>query len=264
MFFRDDDVGEWTDPLRVFVDVLIEHAIPCHYQVVPDYLDAACAGELRRLKEAHPSLVHFNQHGLHHEQMLNGVPDFGEFAGGRAYDDQYRDIAEGRSILGDRLGEAFEGDVFTPPCHKYDAQTIRVLGDLGFEILSAGVRGDPMSRAYYAIGRALRRVDFLGKRVSYHCRSTPDARISEVSAALDVHVDKTADGRMIEKSADALWEEFAGLRGQLDVVGIMGHHQSCETPEKQKAFREFVSRLVGDPTVQIVGLLDLAPNRRRA
>lgn len=261
VFFRDDDVGVLSDSLRAFFDVLIEHGIPCHYQVVPDYLDADSAAELRLLKRAHPTLIHFNQHGLHHEQLLAGRSAYSEFAGGRAYEDQRADIAEGRAVLERLLGDAFEADVFTPPCHKYDAETIRALGDLGFEMLSAGVRIDRASKLYYAVGRLLGRVDFLGKRVSYHGRLMPDTRLAEVSVVLDVHEAQDARGDRIDKSAEMLWQEFEAARAELEVVGIMTHHQACETPAKQKAFREFVARLAADPGVDFVDMLDLMPVR---
>ena len=52
VFFRDDDVGEWTPALRFHVDLLLELGISCHYLVVPSYLDAGCAATLRDLKQA--------------------------------------------------------------------------------------------------------------------------------------------------------------------------------------------------------------------
>lgn len=261
VFFRDDDVGEMTDPLRSLLDVLLEYGIPCHYQVVPDYLDAKAAAALRRIKQAHPDLVYFNQHGLHHEQEIDGRISYSEFAGGRGYDDQFRDIRQGKEVLEQMLGDAFSGDVFTPPCHKYDADTLRALGDLGFDTLSAGVRVDWPSRIYYLAGRCLNRVDFLGKRVSYHQRITPDSRLAEVSVAIDVHEDQSAEGLRVDKGLDDLWSEFCAVRQKLDAVGVMTHHQACETPQKQRVFRDFVAKLAAEPGVRFADMLALAPAR---
>lgn len=264
VFFRDDDVGAWTDPLRFHVELMIEYTVPCHYLVVPAYLDDTCARALRDLKQRAPALVHFNQHGFTHEQQVGGEIVYSEFAGGRPYADQRADIEKGRDQLAERLGEAFEGDVFTPPCHKYDEVTLEALRDLGFDTLSAGIRVDPVSRLYYGIGRALRRVDWLGKRVSYHCEVVPRTGLNEVSATIDSHEDVDEQGVRVEKTADQLWAEFEGARRHLDVVGIMNHHQACETPEKQAALRTFVARLAADPSVRFADLLDLAPERRAA
>ena len=130
--------------------------------------------------------------------------------------------------------------------------------------LSAGLRTDFPARVYYQLGRALGRVELLGKRVSYHRRFTPDPRLAEVSVVVDVHEDLDANGARIEKTADDLWNDFEAARRSLDAVGIMTHHQACDTPEKQAALRTFVSRLAADPSVRFGALLDLAPARASA
>lgn len=258
VFFRDDDVGEMTGPLRFVMETLVEASIPCNYQVVPDYLDEAAGGELKRLQTAHPTLIFLNQHGLRHCQEIEGVRVATEFAGQRSFESQFRDIEEGRNRLSAALGDSFSPDIFTPPCHKYDAQTLRALGDLGFATLSAGVRGDWGSQAYYRIGRALGRIELLGKRVSYHQRRTPDSRLTEVSVSIDVHEDVDRLGRRMDKTVEHLWLEFDYVRSRLPAVGVMLHHQACDTPGKQQALRDFAHRLVGDPAVRIVDMGRLA------
>lgn len=261
VFFRDDDVGEFSDPLRATMDLLLTRGIPCHYQVVPDFLDASSAGELRRCQEQYPDLIFFNQHGLRHSQELDGNLVHSEFDGGRPYEDQLRDIGQGRDMLEQSLSESFSSRIFTPPCHKYDLQTLRVLGDLGFEMLSASVRSDWPSRAYYAVGRRIGRIGLMGKRVSYHRRRTPDPRVSEVSIAIDVHEDRTASGVLVEKTAQSLWEEFARHRDRLDGIGVMLHHQACDSQTKLTALEDFVQRLHADPSVRFVNMHELAPTR---
>jgi len=258
VFLRDDDVGEWTAALEHLVGLLLELGIPCHYQVVPRYLDADTAGKIRRLKGGDPELVHFNQHGLNHEQQLDGRSVYSEFAGGRPIEDQRADIAEGRDRLADALGEAFSSDVFTPPCHKYDHNTLRVLQEAGFEALSAGVRVDFASRLYYGLGRRLGRVEFLGKRVSYHGCSTPVSGIREVSASIDIHEGQDAAGNRIDKTLEDLRREFSVSRGRLRAVGLMMHHEACDTEEKRRVLRLFLQELLADPTVCFVRLDDLS------
>lgn len=258
VFFRDDDVGELSDPLRYVMETLFEASIPCHYQVVPDYLDSKAADHLRSLKSERSELLFLNQHGLHHCQEIDGERVATEFAGGRPFESQLRDIEQGRDMLQAALGESFSPDVFTPPCHKYDASTLRALGDLGFSTLSAGVRADWPSRVYYGVGRSLGRIDLLGRRVSYHLRRTPDPRLCEVSVSIDVHEDVDSSGKRMDKSADTLWGEFESLRNRLSAVGVMLHHQTCDTPAKREALREFVARLRADPGIRIVSLGDLA------
>lgn len=262
VFFRDDDVGELAQPLRDVVTLLIEAGVPCSYQVVPKFLDAAGAAYMTDAQREHPTQVILNQHGLRHEQILGGEQRWSEFDGRRAYEEQRHDIEQGREILGDMLGDAFDTSTFTPPCHKYDDTTIEVLADLGFSILSAGVKIDRMSALYYAVGRAMGRVSLLGKRVSYHGRRTPGSRLAEVSVCIDVDEDVDRLGNKIEKSTDALWQEFEACRARLPVVGVMLHHAKC-AGQRVDTLREFVSRLKADPGVSFRTINELAAEVRR-
>ena len=263
VFFRDDDVGEMSGPLRCVIETLLEASIPCNYQVVPEYLDDGAVAELKGLQAAHPELIFLNQHGLRHCQEIKGLRVATEFAGGRSFESQLRDIEQGRDRLASALGESFSADIFTPPCHKYDGQTLRALGDLGFSTLSAGVRGDWGSQRYYEIGRALGRVELLGKRVSYHMCQTPDPRLTEVSVSIDVHEDLDGAGRRLDKTAEQLWRELEFLRARLPVVGVMLHHQACDTPAKQQALLDFAHRLASAPDVRIVSMRGLATQASR-
>ncbi|MFK7897267.1 MAG: DUF2334 domain-containing protein [Myxococcota bacterium] len=263
-FFRADDVGEMTEPLKAVLSTLIDAGVPCHYQVVPSYLDPTSAAALQKLQADHRELVFFHLHGLNHFQIIDGERVTSEFGGGRPFEEQLDAIREGRNALVQELGDSFSPDMFTPPCHKYDEQTLRALGDEGFSILSAGIRADLPSRIYYAIGRALGRVSFLGKRVSYNLKRTPDPRLVEISCSIDVHEDCGADGERIDKTADMLWAEFEFFRARLPAVGIMLHHQACETPEKQSALKQFVERLQRDPDVRILNMYETLAARGQA
>lgn len=257
VFFRDDDVGELAQPLRNVVELLLDEEIPCSYQVVPKFLNHEAAAYMKDAQTARPDLVFLNQHGLRHEQIVGEEHRYSEFDGGRAYEEQRRDIAEGREILADMLGRSFDASVFTPPCHKYDDTTVRILGELGFSILSAGVKVDPVSRIYYALGRALGRVSFLGKRVSYHCERTPVDGVSEVSVCIDVDEDVDRAGNKIEKSDEDLWREFEACRARLPVVGVMLHHQKCDG-ERPTTLRAFIRRLKQTPGIRFATIPQVA------
>ncbi|HEB90439.1 MAG TPA: hypothetical protein ENI85_12780 [Deltaproteobacteria bacterium] len=211
------------------------------------------------MRSAYPQLVFLDQHGLRHEQQLGGERVWSEFAGNRPYEAQLKDIREGRQRLLDRLGEHLDRRIFTPPCHKYDRATLRAIETLGFEILSAGVKLDRLSQAYYALGRSLGRISFLGKRVSYHTRVIPGLRLAEISVCIDVDEEKDATGRRIEKDAGRLWREFRFCRQRTDVVGIMLHHERYgDRIERLETLRAFVRRLQSDPDVHFSTIPDLA------
>lgn len=254
VFFRDDDVGRMTPPLRDVMALLVDEDVPCSYQVVPAFLDPEAAEALRALKLRHPDLIHLNQHGHRHEQWLGGERVYSEFAGGRPLAEQQDEIAAGRRVLEDLLGSAFDPTLFTPPCHKYDDATIRALEATGFRWLSAGVKADPFSQVYYGIGARLRRVAFLGKRVSYHGGRVAASGLHELSVCIDVDEEKDAQGHRIEKDDVRLWREFERCRRRLPIVGVMLHHACCDRPEKLAWLRAFVRRLKADPAVEIASI----------
>lgn len=268
VFFRDDDVGVLGDPLRAVVELLLHEDVPCNYQVVPAQLDEAAVAWLREVQRANPERVFLNQHGLRHEQEIAGEHRWSEFDGGRPYAEQLRDIADGRRLLEERLGDSFDGRIFTPPCHKYDEGTLRALAELGFEILSAGVKVDLASRLYYRVGSALGRVTLAGKRVSYHLDRvpvlTPGVRLAEVSVCIDVDEDVDAHGHKIDKSLEVLWREFERCSARLPVVGVMLHHGRYGTPQKLGTLRGFVRRLKNHPGVRFRSIQEIARERAAA
>ena len=258
VFFRDDDVGRMTPALRDVMGLLVEEEVPCSYQVVPAFLDREAADALRAIKLRHPELVHLNQHGHRHEQVLGGERVYSEFAGGRPLAEQQAEIAAGRRQLEDLLGPAFDPTLFTPPCHKYDDATIRALEATGFRWLSAGVKVDPFSQFYYGVGNRLGRVSFLGKRVSYHGGRIAASELLELSVSIDVDEEKDTAGHKIEKDDARLWSEFERCRRRLPIVGVMLHHACCDRPEKLAWLRAFVRRLKADPGVEIASIPAIA------
>jgi hypothetical protein len=231
------------------VELLVAEGVPCNYQVVPSFVDEEAARYLRELQARHPEWIVLNQHGNRHEQQLGGQRVYSEFAGGRPYADQHRAIAEGRERLRSLLGASFDASIFTPPCHKYDAQTLRALHALGFTVLSAGVKLDLPARIFYASGRALGRIVWLGQRVSYHGGRSPTPPLADVSVCIDVDEEKDAQGARVEKDAERLFAEFERARQRTACVGVMLHHELYAAPAKVETLRGFVRRLKAEPGV---------------
>ncbi len=258
VFFRDDDVGAGSDALRAVVGLLLEAGVPCNYQIVPALLDPATADFLRALRERHPGLVELNQHGNRHRRVAAGQELWAEFGGGRSYADQRGEIEAGRQRLARLLGDALGDSVFTPPCHKFDAATLRALVGIGVTVLSAGVRTGPLARAHYALGRALGRAFVLGHKVSHHGGVIPGFGLAEVSVAIDVDEDVDRSGRRREKSAPELWREFERARGQSPIVGVMLHHETYASARKLESLRHFVRSLQADPGVAFATIESIA------
>jgi hypothetical protein len=247
VFFRSDDVGALSPALRAVVELLLAERVPCNYQVVPMYLSKEAAEYIREKRRAHPELFVLNQHGYKHEDHRNGQQTYEEFGGHRSFDDQLAALATGRRMLVEMLGAEFSGDVFTPPCHKYDENTLAALHTLGFRVLSAGVKPGIPSRAYYELGRALGKISLFGKRVSYHGQKTP-ASIKELSASVDVDPE-VANGPV--KSYDELVADFQTARAEQEIVGIMLHHEAYTNPLKVDTLRRFSRFIQQQPNIEL-------------
>ena len=144
---RFDDVVPtmaWTH-FRPFEELADQLGIPFLLGVVPDCQDPVLTVEpaldnfwdwLRAKKAAGWTIA---QHGHQHlyETMSPGLLEIGkksEFSG-LSYDDQYRKLAEGKSIL---VREAIWQNVFMAPSHSFDEVTLTALRALNFEFITDG------------------------------------------------------------------------------------------------------------------------------
>jgi hypothetical protein len=144
-FFRNDDAG-WEQPrLLRLLDLFARSGAPVDVATIPGSLTPQIAADLRRMARAAPGLVEVHQHGFkHRNHEMNGRRS--EFGPSRAVDDQRRDLAHGKRLLEDMVGECVR-PIFTPPWNRCTETTVHCLKDLGFAILSrdasAGIAGVP-------------------------------------------------------------------------------------------------------------------------
>jgi len=218
-FVRDDDVGELTDSLRVFVETFVSQGIPVSYQIIPSRLTAECAAYLLAIHRQNPGLIEFGQHGLHHRMVLRGRELKREFGPERSLEDQTQAIAEGFAQLRKLLGEDTKIEVFTPPQHKFDGNTVRAAAAVGHRIFSAACYATPHHRLAYAVGRALKMGNILHHGLSYNGRLRPEAPILEVSIAVDVD-----DGKRRKFDAGRVGASIRALSSRGANVGLMFHH----------------------------------------
>jgi hypothetical protein len=137
--FRDDDAG-WSDT-RLFelLDRFAAAEVPLDLAVIPKHLHPALAAEL--LERAGPRL-RLHQHGFAHVDHEAARRKW-EFGPTRSRALQHRDIAAGRRLLEDLLGDAID-PVFTPPWNRCTIETGECLAELGFRVLSRESRATPL------------------------------------------------------------------------------------------------------------------------
>ncbi len=142
------------------IDILRRHHLRCTFGVIP----FVCAGDgyeigpqetlplskdkAEILKSAiKEGLLEVAQHGWRHQNILPyRHPWWSDFFGvkyseffGLDYHSQLKRIQEGRKFLSELLKT--EISTFIPPWNSYDQTTLSVLEELGFNYISAGVRG---------------------------------------------------------------------------------------------------------------------------
>jgi hypothetical protein len=228
-FVRDDDVGELTDELKVFAETFAAVGIPVSYQIIPSRFTQACAEYLLSLQRQHSQLVDFGQHGLHHRMTLKGRELKREFGPERSLADQAETIERGREILRQKLGAAATIEVFTPPQHKFDGNTVKAAAAAGHRIFSAACYPTLHHQFAYAVGRSLG-LGAMGRHgVSYDGGLRPEAPILEMSIAIDVD-----DGRRRKRSAVDVARSLRAVARRRKYVGLMFHHALYAAPEARQ------------------------------
>ncbi len=237
-FVRDDDVGELTDELRLFAETFASRGIPVSYQIIPSRFTGECAAYLLALRREHPGLVEFGQHGLHHRMVLRGRELKREFGPERSLEDQTQAIAQGLGLLRQQLGEDAVIEVFTPPQHKFDGNTVRAAASAGHKVFSAACYPTLHHQLAYAVGRGLGMSSVMHHGLSYSGGLRPEAAILEMSIAIDVD-----DGKRRKFDADAVEAGLRALGARRTDVGMMFHHALYVDPDERQALAAIASRL---------------------
>ncbi len=131
---RLDDIGTHTPRNQIIYD-LCQAGLCVTCAVVPMWLTAQCVEFLTETAACFPGKVEVHQHGYAHEDHDDGTLEKYEFGPRRLYQDQVKDILEGRRILEAKFGSLFF-PAFTPPWGSLDRNTARALREAEFKIVS--------------------------------------------------------------------------------------------------------------------------------
>jgi hypothetical protein len=255
-FLRDDDVGPLTPALRHFVETFATRQLPVSYQVIPARLTAECADFLVQAKRAHPGLIEFGQHGLKHEMTLGARRLKREFGPERTRRDQQSDIEEGLHILRERLGAAGPIRVFTPPQHKFDANTVAAAAAAGLQVFSASSYPSVHHQLAYAFGRSVGLSSLRHHGISYHGRMRPEGALFELSISIDVD-----DGRRRKYKAADLGPALHAAAARTNLVGLMLHHELYADAEARAELEALADQLADMGALRFSLLTELAFQR---
>lgn len=253
IFLRDDDVGGWTPALARFIACFRAQGLPISYQVIPAQLTDEAALQLRQFHAEQPELCEFGQHGLAHEMTIGGKRLTWEFGRERDLATQQQVIAQGKAIMQAKLGPAFAGNLFTPPRHRFDGNTIRALHAEGFSVLSAAAYADPLRRLVYAVGRRLGLGSIANRGIAYHTGFRPEAPLHEFSIAVAVD-----DGAPVDRKVSDVLAGIERARRHSGSVGLMFHHQAWDSPQGARFLQDLAQALKTLPDCEFVLLSKLA------
>jgi len=192
VFLRDDDIDEDEETLRQLLDIAFARQVPVNLEIIPAKLTDTAVGVLREYKGFQPTLIELHQHGWQHVNHEN-VGKKCEFGAGRCFDDQFADIARGKTRLEEAFGDKFF-PAFTPPWNRCTEDTLKVLDRLGFAVLSRDRNGHA-ARGY---------------------------GFQEISVTLDLFRWK---GGVTLKNPEEILTQLISQIETCDTVGILLHHK---------------------------------------
>lgn len=134
LFWRVDDVEALTPRLLRLLRLFGKYGYPACLQIVPGQLDPDLPRSLQDLRRSLGTRVLVSQHGYTHANHGEAPHEY-EFGPTRSRSVQSADILAGRQILANAFGQDFF-PAFTPPNNSFDQNTLMVLDQLGYRVLS--------------------------------------------------------------------------------------------------------------------------------
>jgi len=136
LFIRDDDVKVFTPQFIEIFYLFKKYKIPVIYAVIPKGVDEKTVSFLNKEKQKNPGLLDIIQHGFQHTNYAPaGIPKY-EFGDRRTYAQQKADILRGLKKMQRLFGKNFT-PAFTPPYHKYNLTTLKIINELKIPVFSA-------------------------------------------------------------------------------------------------------------------------------
>ncbi|HWQ31542.1 MAG TPA: polysaccharide deacetylase [Blastocatellia bacterium] len=219
IFFRDDDVDEDEATLHRLLRIFLRHEAPVNLEIIPGRLTKSAARLLRQYRDFRPRLIGLNQHGWQH---VNHEPAGRkcEFGPSRSFDEQIKDISQGRAVLEAVFETAFF-PAFTPPWNRCTNETAQALDELGFQVLSKD-----------------------------QCRlPAANYRFQEIPVTLDLY--RWRQGPVMKAPAEIISDLSRQMR-EADRIGILLHHKVMD----ETAF-EFLDLLTSELRAQSPVSLEL-------
>ncbi len=222
IFFRNDDVWKLDKNLELLIDIFLSSEIPLHLSVIPGKLTEPCKNFLTNLTKKHPDLIELGQHGFKHINYCNLSDKFlkYEFGEERSHEEQKADILKGRKIMS-LLN--FESKIFIPPWHGFDDNTLKILADANYSIISTDLKKPVPDNIY-------------------NLRSIPTSMYLNERCGKGWHTQK----------AEKIIRKINNIK--YDKIGIQIHHKAFNNLDDFNQLKKLLRKLKGDNSINIIKL----------
>lgn len=246
VFFRIDDIYEYTPNLIALTEIFINNKIQASYQVIPDLLEEKTVAYLNQDRVI-KSINDIGQHGYKHIQYSNA-----EFCDQRKFEQQKKDIELGRKIIEKKFPNQWSKS-FTPPWNYYNNDTIDILDNLRYNFFSAYVRQDMISHGLYKILRLTKKNSILKKKISYH-EKIAKGQLYEFSVSIDFNRDYKNN---MLKTCNEIMKEFFKINKEAICIGFVIHPNHIREIKDMDVIKEVIMKLQMLPDVQIMSIKNI-------
>lgn len=240
VYFRNDDVNSLDNELIEVTELFHEQGIPIIHAVEPANVKNDTVKWLLGLKEAQPRLTEIMQHGFDHQKR-----DVGEFGGNRPFEDQLKDIAEGKRIMKEKFGKHFLNAI-NFPFGPYNRGTIRAIRELKYDIVSSHYNHRFSRRIIYALGNALAVGQLFGKHVSHHMKNYPGTDIFEIDMCISFikkYIGGYYSSDCVFEPLECIFESYRNFEKHTDVIGFLIHHRYHKDRQSIELLKKTVKML---------------------
>lgn len=223
VFFRNDDVRDQLDDTLInLTNVCIKHDVPISHAVEPGNVSAAVVEWLIAEKKKHPELIEIIQHGYNHN-LLNPFQKM-EFGGNRSFEDQYKDLKKGKTIMDQQFGRLWS-PIFTFPYGTYNKYSLRAINQLGYKAISSKMQFSLKVRLKNFIGKLLGTDMLWGKKINYHPDIRKGYNFREISVSANLIKKYTGESEADHFSLEEIKNQVALASRHTGIIGVLFHHR---------------------------------------
>jgi hypothetical protein len=256
-FLRNDDVRSTLDTELVeLVELCKEFEVPISLTVEPANVSDEVVNWLMEEKEKHPGIIEIVQHGYDHKlkysKMIGGKMKKGEFGGDRTYDDQYKDIEEGKQLMDKYFGDKWF-KLFTFPFGARNDASIKAVNDAGFLAVNGSMGITWKHKMFYLAGRKLNKELLKGRKISYHLRYKRGTKLFQIDTSISIikkFIDSDKNG--VFYNLEDLIDVTKKYLQETSAVGVVLHHRYHHEQETKDLMRSYFEWLKSQDDITCV------------